>query len=411
MTNSNVTAPSSRLLPYGRQTIEDDDIAAVVEVLAHDMLTTGPAVEAFEGELARITGARHAIACANGTAALHLAALALGLGPDDAVIVPSVTFVATANAARLAGAEVFFADVNPETGLMGPAELEAAMIRAMDEGTRPTTVFPVALTGQRADPIAIREVADHHRLKVVTDACHALGTRFNHDGVTVTAGDCHHAVMEVFSFHPVKTIAMGEGGAITTNDQSVADRLRLFRNHGIRRDAGAFRNHRDAHAPDGSVNPWYYEMQALGLNYRVSDINCALGLSQLKKLDRFAARRAALAARYDSMIGDLAPLVRPIGRVPGCEPAWHLYVVLIDFDSAGTDRATVMNRLKQAGIGTQVHYYPVHRQPYYVDRYGRQSLTGADAYYARTLSLPLYPAMADDDVDVVIAALAESLGR
>jgi UDP-4-amino-4,6-dideoxy-N-acetyl-beta-L-altrosamine transaminase len=411
MTDTDLTAPGTRTLPYGRQTIEDDDIAAVAEVLARDLLTTGPAVEAFEGELARITGARHAVACANGTAALHLASLALGLGSDDAVIVPSVTFVATANGARLAGAEVFFADVDPDTGLMGPAELEAAMIRAMDEGVRPRAVYPVALTGQRADPIAIREVADHHRLKVVTDACHALGTRFNHDGATVRAGDCHHAVMEVFSFHPVKTIAMGEGGAITTNDQSVADRLRLFRGHGIRRDSGAFRNHSDAHGPDGGVNPWYYEMQALGLNYRVSDINCALGLSQLKKLDRFAARRAALAARYDALIGELAPAVRPIGRVPGCAPAWHLYAVLIDFDVAGVDRATVMNRLKDKGIGTQVHYYPVHRQPYYVDRYGKQSLPGADAYYARTLSLPLYPAMKDDDVDYVIGALAEVLRR
>ncbi len=405
-----MTSPRKRSLPYGRQTIEDDDIAAVAQALTQDFLTTGPAVEAFEAALAEVTGARHAVACSNGTAALHLTALALGLGKDDAVVVPSVTFVSTANAARFVGAEVLFADVNPETGLMGPAELEAALIRSQDEGGDPKAVYPVALTGQRADPIAIRDIAEKNGLTVVTDACHALGTRFEHDGVTIRAGEARHAAMEVFSFHPVKTIAMGEGGAVTTNDARLADSLRLYRNHGITRDAGAFRNRTDSHAPGGGVNPWYYEMQALGFNYRVSDINCALGLSQLKKLGRFAERRRVLAARYDSLIDRLAPTVRPVARVPGCAPAWHLYAVLIDFAAAGVDRATVMARLSAAGVGAQVHYYPVHRQPYYRDRYGDQVLPGAEAYYARTLSLPLYPAMVDDDVDYVVDALAAALG-
>lgn len=400
-------------LPYGRQTIEEDDVAAVVAALTADFLTTGPMVDAFEAELARVTGARHVVACANGTAALHLAALALGLGPNDAVIVPSVTFVATANAARYVGAEVIFADVNPDTGIMGPAELEAALIRAGDEGLRPAAVFPVALAGQRADPIALEDLAQKHRLHLVTDACHALGTTFNRDGVSVTTGDARHAAMEVFSFHPVKTIAMGEGGAVTTNDRDLADRLRRFRNHGLVRDSEAFHNRADAYDADGKVNPWYYEVTEPGFNYRVSDINCALGLSQLKKLKRFTARRAELAERYDRLIGALAPQVcshvRPLARIPGCTPAWHLFAVLIDFKAAGLSRAEVMERLKAAGVGTQVHYFPVHRQPYYVNRYGRQSLPGADAYYARTLSLPLFPAMADEDVDRVVDALREAL--
>lgn len=382
----------------------------MAEALTHDFLTTGPAVDAFEEALAKETGARHAIACANGTAALHLTALALGLGKDDAVVVPSVTFVATANAARFAGAEVLFADVDPDTGLMGPAELEAALIRAEDEGLDPKAVYPVALTGQRADPIAIRDLAEKNNLTVVTDACHALDTRFDHDGVTIRAGEAKHAAMEVFSFHPVKTIAMGEGGAVTTNDAALADRLRLFRNHGITREPGSFRNRNDAFSANGEANPWYYEMLSLGFNYRVSDINCALGLSQLKKLARFTERRRALAERYDALIGKLAPVVKPVARVPGCTPAWHLYAVLIDFDGAGVDRAAVMARLKDAGIGAQVHYYPVHRQPYYRDRYGDQALPGADAYYARTLSLPLFPAMADDDVDYVVDTLERALG-
>lgn len=397
-------------LPYGRQTIEEDDVAAVVAALTADFLTTGPLVDAFEAELARVTGARHAVACSNGTAALHLAALALGLGPDDAVIVPSVTFVATANAARYVGAEVIFADVDPDTGIMGPAELEAALIRMGDEGVTPTAVFPVAFAGQRADPIALEGLAQKHRLHLVTDACHALGTTFNGDGVRVTMGDARHAAMEVFSFHPVKTIAMGEGGAVTTNDSDLADRLRRFRNHGLVRDPDAFHNRADARDADGRLNPWYYEVSEPGFNYRVSDINCALGLSQLRKLKRFTARRAELAARYDRLIGGLAPVVRPLSRIPGCMPAWHLYAVLMDFEAAGLTRAEVMARLKAAGVGTQVHYFPVHRQPYYANRYGRQSLPGADAYYARTLSLPLFPAMADDDVDRVVDALGKVLG-
>jgi UDP-4-amino-4,6-dideoxy-N-acetyl-beta-L-altrosamine transaminase len=393
-------------LPYGRQTIDEADIAAVAEVLRGDWLTTGPAVDAFEAAFAKTVGAGFAVACSSGTAALHLAALALGLGRGDTAIVPAMTFVATANAARYVGAEVAFADVDPATGLMGPAELETAL-RRVPRGARAKAVFPVHLNGQCADPAGLKAIADANGLRIAEDACHALGATYD-DGVPV--GAARNADLAIFSFHPVKTVTMGEGGAVTGNDVALERRLRLLRNHGLTRDPDAFVQMRLAHDAGGAPNPWYYEMPEPGFNYRASDIACALGTSQLAKLSRFVARRRALAARYDGRLSSLAPLVRPIGRAPGCEPAWHLYVVLVDFAAAGRDRAAVMGALHRQGIGTQVHYLPVAWQPYYRARYGEADLPGAAAYYARCLSLPLYPAMTDGDVDRVVDALATAIG-
>lgn len=389
-------------LPYGRQLIEDDDIAAVAEVLRSDVLTTGPAVAAFETDLAAAVGAAHVVACANGTAALHLTALALGLGPGDRVIVPAVTFAATANAARFVGAEVVFADVDPATGLVTPATLAAAMARA-DGPVK--AVYPVHLNGQTVDIAGLAQACPG--IAIVEDACHALGTRTAAGPV----GNCAHSAMSVFSFHPVKTACMGEGGAVTTNDPTVAALVTHLRSHGITREAGAFRHAPEAFAPSGETNPWYYEMQELGYNYRVPDVLCALGRSQLAKLPRFAAARRRLTARYDRLLEPLAPLVRPIAKVPGCEPVLHLYVVRIDFTAAGLTRAEVMTGLRARGIGTQVHYLPVNRQPYYVERYGPLTLPGADAYYDGCLSLPLFPGMAESDPDRVIAALVDVLRR
>jgi UDP-4-amino-4,6-dideoxy-N-acetyl-beta-L-altrosamine transaminase len=397
--NGKVAMPP--FLPYGRQLIEDDDIAAVAEVLRSDVLTTGPAVAAFEGDLAAAVGAAHAVACANGTAALHLTALALGLGPGDRVVVPAVTFVATANAARFVGAEVVFADVDPATGLMTPATLAEAMARA---GGPVKAAYPVHLNGQTVDIAALAQACPG--LALVEDACHALGSR---TGAGPT-GNGAHSAMTVFSFHPVKTVCMGEGGAVTTNDPTLAALVAKLRGHGISREAGAFRHPDEAFAASGEANPWYYEMQELGFNYRVPDVLCALGRSQLAKLPRFAAARRSLAARYDRLLEPLAPRVRPIAKVPGCEPVLHLYVVKIDFAAAGLSRAEVMTGLRARGIGSQVHYLPVNRQPYYVERYGQQSLPGADAYYAGCLSLPLFPGMAEDDPDRVVEALSEILG-
>lgn len=356
------------MLPYGRQLIEEDDIEAVAAVLRGDFLTTGPKIDEFEKALCGVTGAAQAVVCNSGTAALHLAGMALGLGEGDAVIVPSLTFLATANAVRHCGAEVVFADVDPNTGLMRPEHLEAALKRC--GGLKPRAVYPVHLTGQCVDMPGIKTVADKHGLKIVTDACHALGV----------AGDCALEDMCCFSFHPVKAVAMGEGGAVTTNDKAYADKMRVARSHGMVKNEAA--------------GPWAYDMYEPGYNYRATDMQCALGLSQLKKLDRFLARRRMFAARYDELLGEIAPV-----RVR--DHAWHLYSVRIDFGAVGTDRSTVMNSLRERGIGTQVHYIPVHTQPYYRQRYGALELPGTQRYYERTLSLPLFPGMKDDDIDFV----------
>ncbi len=394
-----------RFLPYSRQLVEEDDVEAVAEVLRGDWLTTGPKVEAFEKALAAKTGAAHAVSCSSGTAGLHLAMMALGLGPGDQVIVPTVTFVSTATMVRHVGAEVIFSDVDPDTGLMGACEFAAALERAGND--RVKAVIPVHLAGQCVDPAEIGRLAGERGIHVVEDACHALGTLWNETSV----GSCGYSDMAVFSFHPVKTIAMGEGGALTTNDDELAGRLALLRNHGMTREPEAFTNADLAFDEQGLSNPWYYEVHEAGLNYRASDIHCALGLSQLGKLDRFVRRRGELAVHYERLLADLAPLVRPVGRIPGCRSARHLFVVLIDFAAAGTTRASLMRRLGESGIASQVHYIPVHKQPYYRKRYGTAVLPGSDHYYARALSLPLFPGMSEDDVERVAATLTSALGR
>ena len=397
-------------LPYGRHCIEDDDIAAVEAVLRSGTLTTGPAVAAFERALAEAVNAPDAVACSSGTAALHLAAMSIGLGPGDAAVVPAITFLATANAVRLTGAEVLFADVDPGTGLMGADHMDAAIGNA--GGLRLRAVFPVHFAGQPAPMEEIAALAHARGLAIVEDASHALGsTCETGDGVQARIGQAGHGGLAAFSFHPVKTVAMGEGGALTGQDRALLARVRRLRNHGMTRDPGAFTEHALAFDAGGAANPWHYEMPGPGLNYRASDIHCALGLSQLGKLERFVARRRALAAVYESRIAPLAPLVQPLSRRSGCAPAWHLYVVLIDFAAAGTSRRRVMEALRADGIGSQVHYIPVHLQPYYRRRHGERALPGAMAYFERCLSLPLFPAMADDDVDRGVDALARALGR
>ena len=402
--------PFARPLPYSRHAIDEDDIAAVAEVLRGDWLTTGPAVRDFETALAQQCDAGHAISCTNGTAALHLACLALGIGPDHTVIAPTMTFAATANAARLAGAEVLFADCDPDNGLMQLPQFEAALAQLKRAGKRAAAVFPVDLAGQCADLETIAACARHEGLAIVEDSCHALGTRYQrHDNSWTAVGGCADSDVTIFSFHPVKNIAAGEGGAALTNQPDVARRLAMFRNHGVNRDAAQFID-KEAGFESAQANPWYYEMTALGLNYRLSDINCALARSQLGKIEHFAAARRRLAARYDSRLADFAPLLRPITRSRHCVPTWHIYSVLIDFDTTGTSRGQLARALEERGIRTQVHYIPVHRHPYYRDRYGAMSLPGAEAYYRRTLSLPLFVGMTEDDVDYVAANLKELLG-
>jgi UDP-4-amino-4,6-dideoxy-N-acetyl-beta-L-altrosamine transaminase len=396
----------NRFLPYGRQVIEDDDIAAVAEAMRGDLLTTGPYVARFEAALAKTVGAKHAVVCANGTAALHMAARALNLGPGTKVVVPAITFLATASAPHMNGAEIVFADVDPETGLMGPKELSEALERA----GHADAVFNVHLNGQCGALEEISEITREHGAYLVDDACHALGTGYvSEKGSATTIGSNAFADLSIFSFHPVKSIAMGEGGAVTANDPELAKRLVLARNHGMTRDPERFESVADAFDENGVANPWYYELVEPEFNWRANDIQCALGISQLGKLGRFVARRRLISATYDSLFASLAPVVRPIARTRRALPAWHLYVVRIDFAAAGISRAQLMRNLASDGIGTQVHYYPVHRQPYYAKRFETPALPGADRYYAQALSLPLFASMTVEDAQMVVAVLEKLL--
>lgn len=381
------------MFPYGRQSIDEDDIAAVVETLRSDFLTTGPKIEEFEKLLCQKTGADYSVACGNGTVALHLTALALHIQKGDHVIVPSLTFLATANAIRYCGADIIFADVDPETGLMRAEDLAKAIQYAEAQNLQVKYVYPVHLTGQCVDIKKIHALADKHNIKVVADGAHCLGAEYCGQPVGAVQG----VEMTTYSFHPVKTIAMGEGGAITTNDEVLADKMQLLRSHAMEA------------RPD--IGPWAYEMNDLGFNYRVSDIQCALGISQMKKLEKFIDRRRAIADLYDKLLSSLVPLVKPPARVSYSRSAWHLYAPRFDFASLGITRAELMSALKDKGIGTQVHYIPVHTQPYYKNLYGEANLPGAEEYYQNTLSLPLYPTLKDKDVEYIVDSLAEILGR
>lgn len=406
-----MTSSKFPFLPYGRQLIDAADIDVVCDVLKGDWLTCGPVVDHFEAALAQYVGAKFAVACSSGTAALHLAAMSLGLGEGDVVIVPAITFLATANAARYVGAEIVFSDVDPRTGLMRPADLEDAIERAKTiySVDRIKAVLPVHLAGQCVNLPALSAICEKHGLRMVEDASHAIGTTHSNSNMTSYVGDCRFGDMTIFSFHPVKTIAMGEGGAITTNDPVLYERLRRHRNHGMVRDPEAFENKALAFDASGSPNPWYYEMPELGYNYRASDIHCALGLSQLGKIGAFAESRRRIFGRYEELLVGVDG-IDMIDIVSDCWAVWHLAVVLIDFDGLERERGAVMRELYTAGIGTQVHYVPLYHQPYYRYRYGKQVLTGAEQYYRAALSIPLHPGMQIDDADRVIEELCRVLG-
>lgn len=377
------------MIPYGRQKIDEDDIAAVTEVLRQDFLTTGPKVEEFENALSKLTTAKHVISCSSATTALHLASMSLGLGPGDAVIVPSITFLATANSIRYTGADVIFCDVDPDTGLMTKENLEDSLSRANQNKIK--AVYPVHLTGQCVDLSAIRKVADKNDLKIVADSCHAIGGLVNGHPV----GACHYEDISTFSFHPVKTIASGEGGCVITNDDHLAEHIKKLRSHGMQ--------------PNPEEGPWAYTMDELGYNYRITDIQCALGLSQLQKLGEFAKRRREIVKRYDELLLGINNL-ETVKTLSHSDAVRHLYSVLIDFDQAGISRAEFMLKLREKGIGSQVHYIPVHKQPYYEKLYGNLKLPGAEQYYRKTLSLPLYPGLTDEDINKVVASVKELLG-
>ena len=390
------------MIPYGFHHIDDDDINAVVGVLRHGALTQGPAVEAFEQAAADVVGAKYAVAVASGTAGLHLAALAAGVGPGTSLITTPITFVASANAALYAGGTPEFADIEPATVNMSPAALTAALVR------HPSTraVVPVHFGGLPCDMPAISEAATRAGAVVIEDAAHALGATYP-DGRRV--GCCAHSLMTVFSFHPVKMIAAGEGGLITTNDPKVYRHLLRLRSHGINKLDDALK--RPELAITGATNnPWYYEMQELGYHYRITDIQCALAMSQLKKLDLFLARRRELAHTYDREFAGMRNL-QPAQPDRRDHSGLHLYVVRINFAAAGISRADLMVALRSRGIGSQVHYIPVPSQPLYVQR-GHQlsSYPQASLYYDECLTIPLFYDLSDAQQAQVISALQELVG-
>ena len=362
-------------LPYGRQIIDDADIQAVVDVLRSDWLTTGPAVERFEADVCAYTGASHGVAVANGTAALHAAMFALGIGKGDEVIVTPLTFAASANCILYQGGTPVFADVDTDTLLLDPAAVEAAIT------LRTKAIIAVDYAGQPCDWDSLRAIADKHRLALVADSCHALGAAYKGRNVGTLAD------ITVFSFHPVKHITTGEGGMAMTNDAALATRMRAFRGHGITTTA----------SQREKSGAWFYEMTELGYNYRITDFQCALGSSQLKKLDGWIAKRNELAQAYDAALAGSA--VRPLVRHDAVRHAYHLYVVRTP------ERDAVFNRLRGQGIGANVHYVPIHLHPYYQNLGYKKGLCPvAEAAYENILTLPLWPGMDVEDMARVVSA-------
>lgn len=400
-----MSAPTSNLdfLPYGRQSIDEDDIAAVCRALRSDFLTSGPEVTAFENEFATMVGAKHAIAMSNATAALHLCLLAVEIGPGDRVITSPNTFLSSANCAAFVGATPDFADIDPVTRNLDVDALAAAWTDDVK------AVIPVAYAGQPADMPRIASLARAKGAVVIEDASHATGGGFTHDGKVWKTGGHPWADMTVFSFHPVKTMTTGEGGMITTNDDRLAAALRLLRSHGVERDPALFQGFGVTGGPLAEIGPWTYEMHALGYNDRITDIQCALGRSQLAKLAHFTAERRRIVARYNAAFAELPWLVTPGVRQKEDRDhlSWHLYTVEIDFPALGLTRTEAMAQLRACGVGSQVLYIPVYLQPWYRKTYGYSvgKCPHAEAFYARALSLPLHPSLTDDDVLRVIAAV------
>jgi UDP-4-amino-4,6-dideoxy-N-acetyl-beta-L-altrosamine transaminase len=385
------------MISYGRQNVTQADIDAVVEVLGSDFLTQGPTVPRFERAVAERVGAAHAIAVTNATSALHLACMALNLGPGDLLWTVPNTFVASANCGRYCGADVDFVDIDPVTWNMSVASLRAKLLTARERGKLPKVVVPVLFAGQPTEQEEIWRLAKEFEFRVLEDASHAIGASRRE----VPVGSCRWSDITVFSFHPVKIITTGEGGMALTNDPELARSMELMRSHGITRDTRRFR------VSDPAA--WHYEQQALGFNYRMTDIQAALGASQLRRLDEYVQRRNALAREYDSALGEL-PLQLPTVRAEN-RSAFHLYVIRLKLDRIKSTHRDVFDHMRRRGIGVNLHYAPVHLHPYYRDlgfTPGQQP--EAEAYGQSAMTLPLHPAITELQLRDVVAALTDALG-
>lgn len=384
------------MIPYGRQDISEDDIQSVVDVLRSDYLTQGPVVPAFEKAVASYCGASHAIAVNSATSALHIACLSLGVGPGDWVWTSPITFVASANCALYCGAQVDFVDIDPRTYNMSPEVLAQKLEEARRAGRLPKVVIPVHLCGQACDMQAIHALSQRYGFKIIEDASHAIGGKYK--GAPI--GNCRYSDITVFSFHPVKIITTAEGGMALTNDPKLADRMALLRSHGITRDPGQM-----TQEPDG---PWYYQQIDLGFNYRMTELQAALGVSQMQRLDEFVSRRHAIAKRYDELLADLPVTIQ--WQHPDSYSGLHLYVIRLQLDQTSKSHRQVFEALRGQGIGVNLHYIPVPAQPYY-QRMGFKAgdFPDAERYYAEAISLPMYPTMSEDQQDQVIAALTKAI--